>query len=167
MSARTGLFSRAPSIRGLAVLFIIIVYGGVTTYYVMSDTSVRGLTVKMFCPSRSFPADSGIFDRAVTYNIPTSVWSTHSLRTSLSSVQFSLAVDGTKIGTTNETGASFEPGNSAPFVLTFKHLNVDPNTLPRSPELVLSMTATVTAGIVTSTLTRSDSLVRDFASPSC
>jgi len=167
MSVRTGLFRRVASIRGLAVLFMLIVYGGVTTYYVMSDTSVRGLTVKMFCVSRSFPPDSGVFDRVVTYNIQTSVWSTHSLRTSLSSVQFSLTVDGTKIGTSNETGASFDPGNSAPFNLTFKDLTVDPNSLPMSPELVLSITATVTAGIVTSTLTRSDSLVQDFASPSC
>lgn len=167
MSARTGLFSRVASIRGLAVLFIIIVYGGVTTYYVMSDTSVRGLTVKMFCVSRSFPADSGTFDRVVTYNIPTSVWSTHSIRTSLSNVQFSLAVDGTKIGTSNETGASFDPEYGASYVLTFEDLTVDPNSPPRSPELVLSMTATVTAGIVASTLTRSDTLVQDFDSPSC
>ena len=167
MSARAGLFSRVASIRGLAVLLTIIVYAGVATYYVMSDTSVRGLTVKMFYVSRSCTPDSGTFNRAATYNIQTSVWSTHSLRTSLSNVQFSLAVDGTEVGTTNETGVPFDPGNSAPFILTFKDLNVDPNSLPRSPELVLSLTATVTAGIVTATLTRSDSLVQNFASTSC
>jgi hypothetical protein len=167
MSERTGFLRSIASTRGLALLLLIIVYGGVATYYVMSDTSVRGLTLKMFYVSRGCTADSGTFDQVANYEIQAGVWSTHSLRTSISKIRLSLSVDGRDVGTSNQSGVFIDPGNSAPFVLSFRDLGVDPGSLPRSPELILSITATVTAGLITSTLTRSDVLTWEFPSTAC
>ena len=167
MPKRTGFLRSIASIRGLAVLFLVIIYGGVATYYVMSETSVRGLTVRMFYVSRFCTPDSGTFDQVANYEIQASIWSTHSLRTSLNSIQFSLSVDGRTVGTSNQSSVFIDPGNSAPFVLGFQDLGVAPSSLPRAPELILGITATATAGMVTSTMTRSDVLTQEFASTGC
>lgn len=167
MSDETKTSVHLASVKTLAVLALVVVYSAAATYYVMSDTSVQGLTVKIFNVSRSCTDDSGTFAQVANYLIQSSVWSTHSLRTSLSNIQFILTVDGVEVGTSSQGNVSFDPGNSAPFTLTFKDLTVDPSSLPRSPVLVLSLTATVSAGIATSTLTRSDSLVQNFVSTSC
>lgn len=167
MSEKTRASIRLSSAKTLAVIAMVVVYSGAATYYVMSDTSVRGLTVRIFNVSRSCTADSGTFPQVANYLITASVWSTHSLRTSLNSVQFSLTIDGAHLGTSSQSNVSFDPGKSAPFTPTFKDLSVDPSSLPLSPELVLSITATVSAGVATSTLTRSDSFVQNFVSTSC
>lgn len=167
MASRTSILNRLKNIRVLLVLALVVVYAGATAYYVMSDTSVRGLTVKMFSLSRFCTEDSGIADRIVTYNVAGSVWSSHSLRTSISNLQFTLAVDGVRVETVNGENVSFDPGNGSSFFLTFKDPTVDPRSLSSSQNVVLSLTALVSAGIASSTLTRSDSLLQDFGTTSC
>ena len=167
MSETKGASIRLANAKTLAIVFIAVVYSAGATYYVMSDTSVRGLTVKVFNVSRSCSADSGIFAQAANYLITAEVWSTHSLRTSLSGIEFSLTVEGVRIGNTSQSNASFDPGKSAPFTLNFRDLSSNPNLLPPSPKLVLSITATVSAGVAVSTLTRSDTIVQNFVSTFC
>ena len=167
MSSRTSILNRLKNTRVLLVLVLVVVYAGATAYYVMSDTSVRGLTVKMFFLSRFCTEDSGIAARIVTYNVAGSIWSTHSLRTSISNAQFTLVVDGVRVETVNGENVSFDPGNGSSFLLTFKDPSVDPRSLPSSPKVVLSLTAMVSAGIASSTLTRSDSLLQDLGTTSC
>ncbi len=167
MASRTSILNRLKSIRVLLILALVVAYAGATAYSVMSDTSVRGLTVKIFSLKRFCPPDSGISDRIVTYNVTGSVWSTHSLRTSISNVQFTLAVDSAKAGTATGENVSFDPGNGYPFLLTFKDPSVDPRSLSSSPNVVLSLTALVSAGFASSTLTRSDSLLQDFGTTTC
>ena len=167
MASRTSILNRLKNTRVLLVLALVVVYAGATAYYVMSDTSVRGLTVKMFLLSRFCTVDSGISDRIVTYNVAGSIWSTHSLRTSISNAQFTLVVDGVRVETVNGENVSFDPGNGSSFLLTFKDPSVDPRSLPSSPKVVLSLTALVSAGIASSTLTRSDSLLQDLGTTSC
>ena len=167
MASRTSILNRLKNTRVLLVLALVVVYAGATAYYVMSDTSVRGLTVKMFSLSRFCTEDSGIADRIVTYNVAGSIWSSHSLRTSISNLQFTLAVDGVRVETVNGENVSFDPGNGSSFLLTFKDPTVDPRSLSSSQNVVLSLTALVSAGIASSTLTRSDSLLQDFGTTSC
>lgn len=167
MASRTSILNRLKNTRVLLVLALVVVYAGAAAYYVMSDTSVRGLTVKMFSLSRFCTEDSGIADRIVTYNVAGSVWSSHSLRTSISNLKFTLAVDGVRVETVNGENVSFDPGNGSSFFLTFKDPTVDPRSLSSSPKIVLSLTALVSAGIASSTLTRSDSLLQDFGTTSC
>ena len=167
MAFRTSILNRLKNTRVLLVLALVVVYAGAAAYYVMSDTSVRGLTVKMFFLSRFCTEDSGIAARIVTYNVAGSIWSTHSLRTSISNAQFTLVVDGVRVETVNGQNVSFDPGNGSSFLLTFKDPTVDPRSLSSSPKVVLSLTAMVSAGIASSTLTRSDSLLQDFGTTTC
>ncbi len=140
---------------------------GVTAYYSMSDTSVRGLTVKVFNVSRFCTPDPGITDPVVAYDISSSVWSTHSLRTSLTNLKFILSVDDVRVGTVNETDRSLDPGQGASFSLSFKDFNLSPDSLASSSRIVLTVTAQVSAGVSSSTLTRSDSFQQDFGSTAC
>jgi len=167
MAERKGLVGRVSNLRFLLVLVLIGVYAGGTTYYVLGDTSVRGLTVKIFYVSRSCSPNSGLFGTAVSYDIEAGVWSTHSMRTTISNVKFTLFADGVNLGTVDGGARSFDPGKSAGFTLKFNDPHLDPHSLPSSSTLVLTISASVGAGLSSSSLTRSDSLVQAFQSTSC
>ncbi len=167
MSERTGPLKRLARVRALVVIALVVVYAAGATYYVMADTSVRGLNVRAFYVSRFCASDSGITDQVVNYYVQASVWSAQSIRTSLTNIQFSLTANGGHLATVSGNDAFLDPGKGAPFTLIFKDDSLDPHSLPRSQDLVLSITATVSAGLVKATLTRSDSLSWDFGSTSC
>ena len=133
----------------------------------MSDMSVQGFTVKVFDVIRSCSGDSPVSNKVVNYDVHASVWSTQSLRTSVTDIKFTFVTDGKQVSTATARDVFLDPGQGAPVTLNFKDLGVDPNSLPRTLDLVLTVTANVSAGIISSPLTRSDSLTEDFGSTSC
>src|SRR5713226_7776146 len=128
-------------------IVLIIVYLAAATYGVMSDTSIRGLTVKMFNVSRYCTTNQSTSLKTLNYNVRGSIWSTSSIQTSLSHMTFTLAVGGLVIGTGSQSDTSFGPGQSVAFNLTFTHPTLNPTTLPSSSKLVLTLGATVAAGL--------------------
>jgi hypothetical protein len=149
----------------LAIVLILAYFAG-ATYAVMSDASARGLTVKMFNASRYCPSNPGS-PETLNYNVRGSVWSTSSIQTSLSHLSFTLFVDGSALGTSSQGDSSFGPGQSVPFNLTFTHPTLDPTGFVSSSKLVLTLSATVAAGLYSATEASSDSLIQTFTSPGC
>ena len=152
----------------IVAIVLILAYSASAAYGIMSDTSIRGLTVKMFNVSRYCilnQSTGGL--RALNYNVRGSVWSTSSLQTSLSHMTFTLSVDGLVIGTGSQNDASFGPGQSVAFNLTFTHPTLNPTILPLSSTLVLILSATVAAGLYSATEAASDNTRQTFTSTGC
>jgi hypothetical protein len=153
--------------RLILAIVLIIAYAAGATYGVMSDTSARGLTVKMYTISRNcstVPADSV---KTLSYSIGGSIWSSSSLPTNLTHLSFTLSVDGSVIGTATGSDSSFGPGQSAAFNLPFTNPTLNPTTLPKSSQFVLDLTATVASGLYSSTESASDSNLQSFGTTGC
>jgi len=150
----------------IVAIVLIVAYSAGATYGVMSDMSIRGLTVKMFNVSRycTTPSDSL---KTLNYNVRGSIWSTTSLQTSLSHLSFTLSVDGSVIGTATRGDTSFGPGQSAPYNVTFTHPTLNPTVLPLSSKLVLTLGAMGSAGLYSQAQSTSDSSVQNFGSSTC
>jgi hypothetical protein len=150
----------------IVAIVLILAYFGGATYGVMSDMSIRGLTVKMFNVSRycTTPSDSL---KMLNFNVRGSIWSTSSLQTSLSRLSFTLSVDGSVIGTAAQSATSFGPGQSAPYNVTFTHPTLNPTILPLSSSLVLTLSANVAAGLYNQAQSASDSSVQNFGTATC
>ena len=150
----------------IVAVVLVLGYSAAAAYGVMSDTSVRGLTVRMFNVSRYCTAQSSSL-RTLNYNVRGAIWSASSIQTSLSHVSFTLSVDGSVMGTATQSDISFGPGQSVSFNLTFTDPTLNPTMLPLSSKLVLSLSATVAAGLYSSTEATSDSIVQTFDSNGC
>jgi len=150
----------------ILAIILILAYTVGAAYGVMSDTSVRGLTVKIFNVSRYCTTSPGSL-KTLNYNLRGSIWSTSSIQTSLSHLSFTLSVDGTVVGTSSLSDSSFGPGQGVPFNLTFTHPTLNPTVLPLSSRLVLTVTATVAAGLYSATEAASDSSLQTFSSAGC
>ena len=150
----------------IVAIVLILGYSAGAAYGVMSDTSIRGLTVKMFNVSRYCPTQANSL-KTLDYNVRGAMWSASSIRTSLSHITFSLSVDGLLIGTATQGDTSFGPGQSVPFNLTLTHPTLNPTMLPLSSKLVLSLGATVAAGLYSATEATSDSTTQAFTSTGC
>jgi hypothetical protein len=151
----------------ILVIALIIAYLAAGTYGVMSDNSVRGLTVKMFYVSRYCTTDQSTSLKTLNYNVQGSIWSSSSIQTSLSHLSFTLSVDGSTIGTNSQGDSSFGPGQGVSFTVTFTHPTLNPTILPLSSTLVLSLTGTVAAGLYSATEAASDRIVQTFSSSGC
>jgi hypothetical protein len=149
----------------ILAIVLILGYSAAAAYGVMSDTSIRGLTVKMFDVSRYCTTQSSL--KTLNYNVRGAIWSASSIQTSLSHMIFTLSVDGSVIGTTTQGDASFGPGQSVPFNLTFTHPTLNPTMLPLSSRLVLTLGATITAGLYSAAEAASDSTIQTFTSTGC
>jgi hypothetical protein len=150
----------------LAVVMIL-AYASAATYGVMSDSSARGLTVKMFSISRNCPTVPSSYAKTLSYSISGSIWSTSSLPTSLTHLSFTLSVDGSLIGTATGSDSSFGSGKSTSFSISFTNPTLNPTTLPETSLLVLDLTATVASGLYSSTLSASDTTLQSFGSTGC
>lgn len=144
-------------VRALIVVIIILAFAAASTYAVMSDVSVRGLTVRISNPTRTCPIDPLTDTKIVTFYLSASVYSTQSLRTTVSQVRLQLSADGVALGTKNVTDKAFDPGQGANYALSFQDPALDPSRLPASTTLVLAITAQVSAGIYSMKITASDS----------
>ena len=150
----------------IVAVVLVLGYSAAAAYGVMSDTSMRGLTVRMFNVSRYCTAQSSSL-RVLNYNVRGAIWSASSIQTSLSHVSFTLSVDGSVMGTATQSDTSFGPGQSVSFNLTFTDPTLNPTILPLSSKLVLSLSATVAAGLYSSTEATSDSTIQTFDSNGC
>jgi hypothetical protein len=150
----------------LVVLVLLVAIAGSATYALMSDTSIRGLTVRFYNVTRyctgpvSAPVLSFNFSQVVVY-------STASLETSLSHVQFTMSADGTQIGGRSAQDSKFGPGQSVAYSLTFTNSTLDPHSQPLKSNIFLAVTALVSAGLYSSTTTASDSEQVTFSGPPC
>ena len=151
----------------IVAIVLILAYSAAATYGVMSDTSIRGLTVKMFSVSRYCTTDPSTSLKTLNYNVRGSIWSSSSIQTSLSHLSITLSVDGSAIGTNSQSDASFGPGQGVPFNLTFVHPTLNPTLLPLSSRLVLTLSGTVAAGLYSATEATSDSAIQTFTSTGC
>jgi len=151
----------------VVAIVLILAYSASAAYGIMSDTSIRGLTVKMFNVSRYCTTDQPNALKTLNYNMRGSIWSSSSVKTSLSHLSFTMSVDGLVIGTDFPGDASFGPGQSAPFNLTFTHPTLNPTVLPLSSSLVLTLSATVAAGLYSATEAASDGSIQTFTSTGC
>ena len=153
----------------IVAIVLVLGYSVVAAYGVMSDTSIRGLTVKIFNVSRYCVTQSNSLE-SLNYNVKGAIWSASSIQTSLSHMTFTLSVDGLVIGTGSQNDASFGPGQSVAFNLTFTHPTLNPTTqtiLPLSSRLVLTLSATVAAGLYSASEAASDNTLETFTSTGC
>ncbi len=162
MATSNGPFRQLRSIRVLLVLALLVVFLGGTVYGVMSDMSVRGLTVKVFYVSRYCTVNPVTLAKTVTFYVVASVWSASSLRTSISQVKFRLSADGAFVGSLGETDSSWDPGKGTTYQLTFMNPALDPSSLPATSTLLLALTTSVNAGIASSLVTTSNTSVQTF-----
>ena len=153
--------------RFIVAIVLIIGYSTAAAYGVMSDTSIRGLTVKMFDVSRYCTTNPSTTLKTLNYNVRGSIWSTSSIQTSLSHITFTLSVDGSIIGTNSQGDSSFGPGQGVAFNLVFPHPTLNPTTLPLSSRLVLTVSATVAAGLYSANEAASDNTLQTFTSTGC
>jgi hypothetical protein len=150
------------TVRYIIVLVILIVIAGSAAYAVMSDTSIHGLTVKFYNVSRYCT------NSTLTFNFnQVVVYSTASLETSLSHVHFTMSADGVLVGTVSAQDSKFGPGQSVSYSPTFSNATLDPHSQPLKSQIVLGITALVSAGLYSSTTTASDSELVTFSGPPC
>src|SRR5712664_2298081 len=144
------------------IVVILIVIAGSAAYAVMSDTSIHGLTVKFYSVSRYCT------NSTLTFNFnQVVVYSTASLETSLSHVHFTMSADGGLVGTVSAQDSKFGPGQSVSYSLTFNNATLDPHSQPLKSQIVLGITAVVSAGLYSSTTITSDSELVTFSGPPC
>ncbi len=151
----------------IVAIVLILGYSAAAAYGVMSDTSIRGLTTKMFDVSRYCTTNPSTTLKTLNYNVRGSIWSASSIQTSLSHLTFTLSVDGSTIGANSQGDSSFGPGQSVPFNLVFTHPTLNPTTLPLSSRLVLTISATVAAGLYSATEASSDSTLQTSTTTGC
>src|SRR5467141_2424974 len=125
------------TVRYIIALVILIVIAGSATYAVMSDTSIHGLTVRFYNNVSRYCTNS-----TLTFNFnQVVVYSTSSLETSLSRVQFTMSADGVLVGTVGAHDAKFGPGQSVSYSLTFGNATIDPHSQPLKSRIALGITA--------------------------
>src|SRR5437016_13040558 len=116
------------AIQYVIILVLVIAIAGSATYAVMSDTSIHGLTVRFYNVSR-YCSDSTT--PVLTFNFSqVVVYSSTSLETSLSHVQFTMSADGILVGTGSAQDPKFGPGQSVSSSVTFSHITLDPHSQP-------------------------------------
>jgi hypothetical protein len=153
----------SKTVRYIIVLVILAVIAGSATYAVMSDTSIHGLTVRFYNNVSRYCTNS-----TLTFNFSqVVVYSTASLETSLSHVHFTTSADGVLVGTVGANDAKFGPGQSVSYSLTFSNATIDPHSQPLKSQIALGVTAIVSAGLYSSTITASDSELVTFSSLLC
>jgi hypothetical protein len=153
------------TIRYAVLLVILIAIAGSATYAVMSDTSIHGLTVRFYNVSRSC---NGSTTAVLTFNFnQVVVYSTASLGTSLTQVHFTMSADGVLVGTVNSPDSKFGPGQSVSYSLTFSNATLDPHSQTLKSNILLGITALVSAGLYSTTTTASDSELVTFSGPPC
>jgi hypothetical protein len=151
------------SVRYIVVLIVLVVISGSATYAIMSDTSIHGLTVRFYNNVSRYCTNS-----TLTFNFnQIVVYSTASLETSLSHVHFTMSADGVVVGTVSAHDSQFGPGQSVAYPLTFSNATIDPHSQSLKSQIAVGITALVSAGLYSSTITASDSELVTFSSLLC
>ena len=167
MSNCTRPLSILRGVRAIILVILAIAFLATAAYSVMSNGSVRGMATRITYANRYCTTSPGTLVKTATFYILASVWSTSSLHTSISTVAFSLAVDGVNLGTSRPSDSSWDPGQYARFNMTFTDPQASPVALPATSTMVLAMTAYASAGIAASSVTASDQAIETFGNTSC
>jgi hypothetical protein len=153
----------SKTVRYIIIIAILIVIAGSAAYAVMSDTSIHGLTLRFYNNVSRYCTNS-----TLTFNFnQVVVYSTASLETSLSHVHFTMSADGVLVGTVSAQDSKFAPGQSVAYPLTFSNATIDPHSQPLKSQIAVGITALVSAGLYSSTITASDSELVTFSSLLC
>ena len=155
---------RSP--KSILIVVLLIAFAGVTTFAIMSDNSVHGLTVRFSYVSR-FCNTTGTQPVLTYLTHPVIVYSSNSLETTISHVTFAMSVGGMQIGTITAGDASFGPGQSYSYFLEFRNSTLDPRAQPLNSQVVLTINAQVSAGLLTSRVSSSDTETITFSSQNC
>ena len=146
----------------LLILLLVIVLTLVTAYLGMGFTSVEGTTLKLITASRG-----GTPYFVNSFNVTVIVYSTAtSLNMRVDSPVFVLSAESYYIGTASATSGTWKPYGSVSYNLQFKTTDYAAgNTLAMTTvnRLLISMSGTVSAGIYSESLTRSDVATFKFA----
>jgi hypothetical protein len=151
----------------LVVMVLLVAVAGSATYAVMSDTSIHGLTVRFYnnVSRGCLNATTAPVLKFSFYGVV--IYSTSSLETYLSHVRFTLSTDGNLVGTIAAADSKFGPGQSFSYYLTFTNATLDPRSQPFKSNILLGITASVSAGLYSSLVTASDSELVIFPGPAC
>jgi hypothetical protein len=148
------------------VIILLLAFAGIATFAVLSDNSIHGLTVRFYNVTWACTGSSSNPTLTFTFNSVV-VYSSASLPTSLSQVSFSMSTNGLPIGAQNAPDASFGPGQSASYTLTFGNSSISPASQPLTSQIVLVINARVSAGLYSSQASASDSETVHFPSQAC
>jgi hypothetical protein len=154
------------TIRYVVVLVLLIALASSATYAVMSDTSIHGLTVRFYNVSRYCPSSTTALVLTFNFN-QVVVYSAASLETYLTHVHFTMSADGVMVGSVSAQDSKFGAGQSVSYSLTFSNATLDPRSQPLKSDIFLVITASVSAGLYSSTTTASDSELVVFSGPPC
>lgn len=166
MGAEKSRRALPKSPKSIVIIVLLIGFAVLTTFAVMSDNSVHGLTVRFSYVNRF--CNTTATQTVLTYlTHPVIVYSSNSLETTISHVTFTMSVGGTLIGSTAAGDASFGPGQSYSYFLEFSNSTLDPNSQPLNSQVVLTITAQVSAGLLSSRVTASDTESIHFSSQTC
>ena len=150
------------------IMIVLLAFAGLATFAVLSDNSIHGLTVKFYNVTWACTSNSTSPNPLLVYTFSNVVvYSSSSLPTSLSSVVFSMSTNGVEGGTTNGPDASFGPGQSARYTLTFTNPAINPQSQPLTSQIGLTINARVSAGLYSSQASASDSELVSFPSQAC
>jgi hypothetical protein len=150
------------------VIILILAFAGLATFSILSDNSIHGLTVKFYNVTWACSSNSTSPNPVLVYTFNgVVVYSSTSIPTSLSSVTFSMSTNGIAVSTVTAHDASFGPGQSAPYTLTFSNPALNPPSQPLSSQIGLSINAVVSAGLYSSQASASDSHLVGFPSQAC
>lgn len=155
------------TLRYAVVVALLIAFAGSTTYAVMSDTSIHGLAVRFYNNVSRYCTNSTSTPALAFSFYTVTVYSTSSLETYLSHIHFTLSADGVLIGTVSPGDSKFGPGQSFSYFLTFSNSTLDPHSQSLKSEIVLGITAQVSAGLYTSMAAASDSELVTFSGRPC
>lgn len=162
-----GMLGKLPGY--VLVIVLLIAFAGLTTYAVMSDTSIHGVTVKFYGVTRYCSTNPANGNQVLTFSFASVVaYSTASLQTSLSRVSFSMSSAGVPVSSLAVADSSFGPGQSVSYKnLTFINNALDPHSQPSSALIDLTINARVSAGLFSSQASASDSQTVQFGAPPC
>jgi len=161
---RRRAFPRSP--KSILIIVLLLGLAGFTTFGIMSDNSVHGLTVRFSYVSR-FCNTTGTQTILTYLTHPVIVYSSNSLETTISHVNFAMSVGGTQIGTSMAGDSSFGPGQSYSYFLEFSNSTLDPHAQPLNSQVVLTISAQVSAGLLTSRVISSDTETIHFSGQAC
>ena len=145
------------------IVLILIIIVSLATVFALSYNSAHGTIVQLVSASReNNPSAPSTSIETLTYRVEVHVWSWGAtLQTSVNKPTFNLDVDNHSLPISDyETTASFQAGSYLPYHLVFSTADknmIQAESTIRSSTVVVSMVASVTAGLYTEQRMASDS----------
>jgi len=166
MASKLGLVAKISSYT--LVIILLLGFAGLATYAILSDNSIRGLTVRFYNVTWTCTSNSTSPNSVLTFKFNSViVYSSTSFTTSLSHVTFSMSTNGVEVGTHSGPDASFGAGQSASYTLSFTSPALNPSSQPLSSQILLVVNARVSTGFYSSQASASDSELVHFTSQAC